>query len=136
MDFKRELQKRLGNQLVVAETRDDENRTDRLSRAYRINMNVLALVALFTGAFLVFSTQALAVVRRRAQFAMLRVLGYTRGQLLRQILMEGALLGVLGSALGLALGYALSSIALRFFGSDLGGGDIHHRDPLSGACPN
>src|SRR5471032_734793 len=85
-------------------------------------MNVLALVALFTGAFLVFSTQALAVVRRRAQFAMLRVLGYTRGQLLRQILMEGALLGVLGSALGLALGYALSSIALRFFGSDLGGG--------------
>ncbi len=76
------LQTRLGSQLVVAETRDDENRTDRLSRAYRINMNVLALVALFTGAFLVFSTQALAVVRRRAQFAMLRVLGFTRGQLL------------------------------------------------------
>jgi putative ABC transport system permease protein len=120
--FKRELQQQLGNQLVVAETRDDESRTDRLSRAYRINMNVLALVALFTGAFLVFSTQALAVVRRRAQFAMLRVLGYTRGQLLRQILVEGALLGVLGSMLGLALGYALSSIALRFFGSDLGGG--------------
>ena len=120
--FKRELQERFGNQLIVAETRDDESRTDRLSRAYRINMNVLALVALFTGAFLVFSTQALAVVRRRAQFAMLRVLGYTRGQLLRQILMEGALLGVAGSMLGLALGYALSSIALRFFGSDLGGG--------------
>ena len=73
--FKRQLQAQLGNQLVVAETRDDENRTDRLSRAYRINMNVLALVALFTGAFLVFSTQALAVVRRRSQFAMLRVLG-------------------------------------------------------------
>lgn len=120
--FKRQLQARLGSQLVVAETRDDENRTDRLSRAYRINMNVLALVALFTGAFLVFSTQALAVVRRRAQFAMLRVLGFTRGQLLRQILMEGALLGVMGSLLGLALGYALSSVALRFFGSDLGGG--------------
>src|SRR6195952_554468 len=121
-NFKRQLQARLGNQLVVAETRDDENRTDRLSRAYRINMNVLALVALFTGAFLVFSTQALAVVRRRSQFAMLRVLGVTRAQLLRQILMEGALLGVIGSMLGLGLGYALSSVALRFFGSDLGGG--------------
>jgi putative ABC transport system permease protein len=133
--FKRELQERLGNQLVVAETRDDENRTDRLSRAYRINMNVLALVALFTGAFLVFSTQALAVVRRRAQFAMLRVLGYTRGQLLRQILMEGALLGVLGSMLGLALGYALSSIALRFFGSDLGGGYFPGVQPHVGFEP-
>ncbi len=46
-----------------------------LSRSYRVNLNVLALVALFTGGLLVFSTQALAVVRRRAQFALLRVLG-------------------------------------------------------------
>ena len=120
--FRRELQARLGNQLVVSEPHDVESRTDRLSRAYRINMNVLALVALFTGAFLVFSTQALSVVRRRSQLAMLRVLGFTRGQLLRQILMEGAALGVLGSIAGLALGYALASAALRFFGSDLGGG--------------
>jgi putative ABC transport system permease protein len=120
--FKRDLQAQLGTQLVVFEPGDVDSRTSRLSRAYRINMNVLALVALFTGAFLVFSTQALGVVRRRAQLAMLRVLGLTRGQLLRQILMEGALLGVLGSLAGLALGYALASAALRFFGSDLGGG--------------
>lgn len=120
--FKHDLQARLGNQLVVSEAQDVDSRTDRLSRAYRINMNVLALVALFTGAFLVFSTQALSVVRRRSQLAMLRVLGFTRGQLLRQILAEGALLGVLGSIAGLALGYGLASAALRFFGSDLGGG--------------
>ena len=120
--FKKKLQARLGNQLVISETRDDESRTDRLSRAYRINMNVLALVALFTGAFLVFSTQALAVVRRRSQFAMLRVLGFTRIRLLAQILLEGALLGILGSIIGLALGFAMASTALRFFGSDLGGG--------------
>src|SRR5258708_4524290 len=120
--FKRALLARFGNQLVVSETRDVESRTDRLSRAYRINMNVLALVALFTGAFLVFSTQALSVVRRRTQLAMLRVLGYTRGQLLRQILLEGALVGVPGSIMGLALGYAMASAALRCFGSDLGGG--------------
>src|SRR6185369_8921591 len=39
--------------------------TERMSRAYRVNLDVLALVALATGALLVFSTQALAVVRRR-----------------------------------------------------------------------
>ena len=54
-----------------------------LSRSYRVNLNVLALVALFTGGLLVFSTQALAVVRRRAQFALLRVLGVTRRRLVR-----------------------------------------------------
>ncbi|MFC6313254.1 ABC transporter permease, partial [Paraburkholderia dipogonis] len=133
--FRRELQARLGNQWIIAETRDAESRTDRLSRAYRINMNVLALVALFTGAFLVFSTQALSVVRRRAQFAMLRVLGLTRGQLLRQILMEGALLGLLGSFAGLALGYAMASGALHFFGSDLGGGYFPGVQPQVGFEP-
>jgi putative ABC transport system permease protein len=120
--FKRRLQTRFGGELVFSETHDDEGRTDRLSRAYRINMNVLALVALFTGAFLVFSTQASGVIRRRGQFAVLRVLGLTRDQLLRQILFEGGLLGVLGSVLGLLLGYATADAALRFFGSDLGGG--------------
>jgi putative ABC transport system permease protein len=133
--FKRDLQARLGNQWVVAETRDAESRTDRLSRAYRINMNVLALVALFTGAFLVFSTQALSVVRRRAQFAMLRVLGLTRAQLLRQILLEGALLGLLGSLSGLTLGYAMARGALHFFGSDLGGGYFPGVQPQVGFEP-
>ncbi|VXA94970.1 conserved membrane hypothetical protein [Burkholderia sp. 8Y] len=120
--FRRALQDELGARIVVGEPRDVESRTDRLSRAYRINMNVLALVALFTGAFLVFSTQAAGVVRRRAQFAMLRVLGMTRGHLLRQIMFEGALLGVAGAVLGVALGFAVAGVALRFFGSDLGGG--------------
>ena len=46
-----------------------------LSRAYRVNLNVLALVALFTGGFLVFSAQALEVARRRREHALLRVLG-------------------------------------------------------------
>src|SRR5437773_4893438 len=34
------------------------------SRAYRVNLDVLAMVALFTGGFLVFSAQALQVARR------------------------------------------------------------------------
>ena len=101
---------------------DQESRNNNLSRAYRVNLTVLALVALFTGAFLVFSTQALSVMRRRSQFALLRVLGVERGQLLRQVFIEGASLGVLGALLGVAAGYALAALALRFFGGDLGAG--------------
>ncbi|MCC2974507.1 FtsX-like permease family protein [Massilia sp. IC2-476] len=101
---------------------DQEERNANLSRAYRVNLTVLALVALFTGAFLVFSTQALSVMRRRSQFALLRVLGLERGQLLRQVLLEGASLGVVGALLGVAGGYALAALALHFFGGDLGAG--------------
>src|SRR6185436_13115875 len=42
------------------------------SRAYRVNLNVLAMVALFTGGFLVFSAQALEMARRRGEHALLR----------------------------------------------------------------
>ena len=101
---------------------DQESRNSGMSRAYRVNLTVLALVALFTGAFLVFSTQALSVMRRRSQFALLRVLGVERRQLLRQILLEGAGLGILGALLGIGAGYALAAAALHYFGADLGAG--------------
>lgn len=101
---------------------DRQSRSNNMSRAYRVNLTVLALVALFTGAFLVFSTQALSVLRRRSQFALLRVLGMARGRLLGQVLLEGAMLGVLGALLGIAAGYGLAAGALRLFGGDLGAG--------------
>ncbi|REN19799.1 ABC transporter permease, partial [Mycobacterium tuberculosis] len=47
-----------------AEPGDAAQRVSNLSRAYRVNLTVLALVALFTGAFLVFSVLALSVAKR------------------------------------------------------------------------
>jgi putative ABC transport system permease protein len=103
--------------------------TESVSRSYRINLNVLALVALFTGGLLVFSTQALGVVRRRPQLALLRVLGVTRGRLARLVAFEGALIGIAGSALGVAVGYAIASLAMRYAGSDLGAGFFRGVEP-------
>jgi putative ABC transport system permease protein len=125
--FRRALQEALQRlqgrgELLVGEPEEQEARTANLSRAYRVNLSVLALVALFTGAFLVFSTQALAVLRRRQQFALLRVLGLSRRSLLVQVLVESGMVGAAGAALGLAGGYAIAGITLRLFGGDLGGG--------------
>jgi putative ABC transport system permease protein len=106
-----------------------------LSRAYRVNLNVLALVALFTGGLLVFSTQALAVVRRRTQLALLRVLGMKRRELARTLVAEGAIVGAAGATLGLIAGYALAAIAVRLFGSDLGAGYFRGVQPRLGIEP-
>src|SRR6185295_2411474 len=92
------------------------------SRAYRVNLNVLAMVALFTGGFLVFSAQALEVARRRGEHALLRVLGLRRGGLVRLVLLEASILGAAGGAIGVVLGYALAAVALRTLGADLGAG--------------
>lgn len=101
---------------------DAAQRVSNLSRAYRVNLTVLALVALFTGGFLVFSVLSLSVARRAQQFALLGVLGLTARQRLRLVLVESALLGALGSVAGVALGSVLAALALRLLGGDLGGG--------------
>ena len=54
------------------------DQTANLSRAYRVNLTLLAAMALLTGGFLVFSAQALSVVRRRTEFAFLRAIGLPR----------------------------------------------------------
>ena len=96
-----------------------------VTRAYRVNLNMLALVALWTGAFLVFSTQSLAVMRRRRSLALLRALGATRGQLQRALVGEGAALGAAGALLGIILGLAFAAAILRFLTGDLGNGQLH-----------
>ena len=92
------------------------------SRAYRVNLDVLALVALFTGAFLVFSLQSQAVVARRPQLALLRMLGATRTQVERMLIAEAAIAGTVGALFGLGLGAALAEVLLHTLGGDLGAG--------------
>jgi len=106
----------------VADAAEAGERISNVSRAYRVNLTVLALVAMFTGAFLVFSILALSVAQRAQPLALLAVLGLTARQRLALVLAESAGLGAAGSVLGIALGTALAAIALRLFGGDLGGG--------------
>jgi putative ABC transport system permease protein len=115
-------------ELVTRET--EARRSDSLSRAYRVNLNMLALMALLTGGFLVFSAQSLSVARRRSQFALLRVLGTSRRALLIQVMVEGGVVGAVGAALGLGLGLLLADAALRLLGGDLGGGYFEGGRPV------
>ena len=116
------IEKRLPPGVHVAAVETLEQASGYPSRSYRVNLNVLALVALFTGGFLVFSAQALEVARRRGEHALLRVLGLERRGVARLVLMEAAALGAAGSVLGLALGYAFALAAVRASGGDLGAG--------------
>ena len=100
---------------------ESAQRVSNLSRAYRVNLTVLALVALFTGAFLVFSILSLSVAKRLPQLALLGVLGLTARERLLLVLVESGLLGVAGSVAGLALGTGMAALALRLLAGDLGG---------------
>jgi len=115
---------------VLASTPELEaERSASFTRAYRTNLDMLALVALFTGAFLVFSTQFLALLRRRTQLALLRIVGLTRRRMLALLVAEGAVVGIAGSALGVALGIALARIGVERLGGDLGAGYFRSLTP-------
>jgi len=108
---------------IHAMSPDAENlRSAALTRAYRTNLDMLALIALFTGAFVVYSTQTLAILRRRTQISLLRALGVSRRMVLGLLLAEGAAIGAAGGAIGIAAGWLLANRLLATRGLDLGAG--------------
>jgi putative ABC transport system permease protein len=106
--------------LSTAEARGAQG--SALSRAYRVNLDMLALVALLTGGFLVYSAQSLSVARRQRAFALLRTLGMPSGGVIAAVVVEGLAIGIVGALAGLAMGYGLAWAALHWFGGDLGAG--------------
>jgi len=104
-------------------------RMARLSQSYRVNLSVLSLVALFTGGFLVFSVQSLAVAKRIPQLALLGVLGMSGRQRRSLVWADSLIVGAFGSVAGLVLGTALAAAALRALGGDLGSGTLGGASP-------
>jgi putative ABC transport system permease protein len=109
-----------GLTLVLADDRD--RRMSNLSRAYRVNLSVLALVALFTGAFLVFTTVTFSVLRQQTQLALLGVLGASPRWIVLLVQGQAVLVCAAGGALGIAAGLGLAKILLILVGGDLGAG--------------
>lgn len=80
---------------------------EQMTRAFRLNLTALSLLALVFGMFLIYNSMTFSVVRRRARIGTIRALGVTRGEVISLILGEAILVGALGTAAGLAVGDAL-----------------------------
>ncbi|MEJ2750381.1 MAG: ABC transporter permease, partial [Anaerolineae bacterium] len=76
---------------------------------------VIGLVILGAAGFLIFNAFAMSVAQRRQQIVILRSLGMTRRQVLRQIQVEALLVGGAGTLLGLFLGPLLGNLTLTAF---------------------
>jgi putative ABC transport system permease protein len=108
--------------LMLVQKSDREQRMSNVSRAYRVNLTVLALVALVTGGFLISLSVALAVRRQQQLVALLLSLGAPLPWVQRIFLSVGVCVGLVGGALGAMAGALLAAAMLHFVGADLGGG--------------
>ena len=85
----------------------------RMLAAFRWNLRILSYIALLVGAFLIYNSLSVSVVRRRAEIGTMRSLGASRLSVLIAFLMEAVAFGALGSLAALPLGRLLASGAVR-----------------------
>ena len=107
------LRRALAGQAGVATPEQRRAEAAGLLGAFRLNLTALSLLSLFVGTFLVYSSTQASLVRRRAEFGLLRSLGATRAQVLGILLGEVLMLGCLGVLLGSGLGYAVARANVR-----------------------
>ena len=74
----------------------------------RTALLAFAFIALFVGGFIIFNTFSITVAQRTREFALLRILGANRGQIMRAVVGESLVLGLFGSALGVLGGLAVA----------------------------
>ena len=99
-----------------AEVRSSSSRTrttDEMTRAFRLNLTALSLLALVCGLFLIYNTMTFSVVQRRTLIGTLRALGVTRNEVFTLVLAEALAVAVLGTAAGLGAGVLLGRELVR-----------------------
>jgi putative ABC transport system permease protein len=98
-----------------AELRDFGSNTEanrKMLGAFRWNLRILSGIALVVGAFLIYNTVSVSVVRRRTEIGVLRALGLTQGGAQGLFLAEAAAFGLVGGALGAVAGLAMAELAV------------------------
>lgn len=73
-------------------------------------LTAFGLVGLLVGTFLIANTFSMIVAQRTKEFALLRALGASKGQITRSVAAEALIVGVLGSALGVVAGAGLVAV--------------------------
>jgi putative ABC transport system permease protein len=101
----------LGTGLTAKTARSDT--LEQMTRAFRLNLEALSLLALLVGMFLIYNTMTFSVVRRRRQLGILRAMGVTRREVFALVLGEAALMGLVGSAVGVGAGILLAQSLLH-----------------------
>jgi len=100
-----------GAELRPQGTGTNENR--RMLAAFRWNLRLLSYVSLVVGAFLIYNTISISVVRRRAEIGIVRALGASRGTILSAFVGEAACFGIAGALIALPLGRFMASGAVK-----------------------
>lgn len=96
-------------------TNTEEER--RMLAAFGWNLRLLSGISLIVGAFLIYNTISVSVVRRRPEIGILRALGAGRFAILGAFLCEATSFGLAGALLALPFGRFMANGAVKLMGA-------------------
>lgn len=102
-----DIQQAVGAGFTLDQGNNDSNTLAAMQVGFAM-FDVLGMLALFLGAFLIFNTFRTVVVERRHDLGMLRAVGATRRQITLLIVIESLIQGLIGTAIGLLIGYLMA----------------------------
>ncbi|HEY7916922.1 MAG TPA: FtsX-like permease family protein [Acidimicrobiales bacterium] len=103
-----------GVEVVTGQTvaNESSNTINQALGFFSTALLVFAFISLFVGGFTIFNTFSILVGQRTRELALLRIVGASRRQVFRSVLIEAAILGLVASLVGLGLG-VLAAVGLE-----------------------
>jgi putative ABC transport system permease protein len=112
-ELKEQLEEWSAGRWLVSSPSERRESAATMTRAFRLNLTILSLLALLVGLYLIFQALDGAVVRRREEIGILRSLGVEERSIRRVWLWEAACLGLAGGVAGALLGWMGAQFSVR-----------------------
>jgi len=91
---------------------EQQKASEQLTRAFKLNLSMLSLLALAVGLFLIYNTVSFSLLQRAPMLAQFRILGLSASHIRNYLLMEYALFSILGTLLGVLVGVTLAHLLM------------------------
>ena len=110
--------------MTASKLADEDNKTiDQVLGFVNTFLLVFVLLALFVGTFIIGNTFQMSVKARTKEFALMRAVGVSSGQIFLSVALESVVIGLIGSIIGVALGAGL----LAAMGALISAAGLPHR---------
>jgi len=109
----------LGGKYTIQRPEQRTENVENLLSAFRSGMELLSLVVLLMGMFIIYNTVYTSVYQRKREIGVLRMIGLTRSGIIALYCLEGLIMGSVGSAIGIVGGYYMGSFSVHNFAASV-----------------
>ncbi len=112
-DSQESIQKILPPSLRILQVEARSGTVEQITKAFRLNLTALSLLAIVVALFLIYNSMTFSVVQRRPLFGTLRSLGVTRREIFLMVVSEAFVIGSIGAVLGMITGILMGRGAVN-----------------------